>query len=98
VGGTLYDISREELEAIIADGRIVIAELLKSGTFNIDPWLAEVEPLIFDRLELEHREELDVCRAHLEGQKAAHLVLDTTFRLLSVLETIETTYEFKARA
>ena len=96
--GTLYEISREELAAIIADGRTVVAELLQTGLFNVDAWLAEVEPLLFDQLDPPDREELDVCRAHLEGQKVAHLVLDTTFRLLSVLETIETTYEFKAEA
>jgi len=89
------DTSRSELETMIADGRVVVAELLRTGRFNVDPWLAEVEPLLADALDLADRRELNSAWSTIVKQKAAHIVLDASFRILSLLENIETRYEIR---
>jgi hypothetical protein len=94
--GSLTDTSREALESMIADGRVVVGELLRTGRFNVDPWLAEVEPLLSDSLDLQDRRELNSAWATIVKQRAAHIVLDASFRILSLLETIESRYEIKA--
>lgn len=94
--GSLTETNRAALESMIADGRIVVAELLRTGRFNVDPWLAEVEPLLGDSLDLDDRRELNSAWATIVRQKAAHVVLDASFRILSLLENIESRYEIKA--
>jgi hypothetical protein len=88
--------SRAELEAMIADGREVVGELLRTGRIDVRPWLAEVEPLLSDSLELDDRRELNSAWATIARQRQAHVVLDASFRILSLLENIESRYQIRA--
>ena len=88
--------ARADLETAIEDGRIVVRELLSTGRFNVEPWVAEVEPLLTDDIAETDRRELWAIRAALAEHCAPHVVLDASFRLLSVLEDIGSKYEFEA--
>ena len=94
--GTLQGISRADLEAMINWGRVVVAEGLKTGRFNVDPWLAEVEPLLADSLELEHQRDLNTWWSTLFRRPAPNVALDASLEILSILESIENGYSMKS--
>ncbi len=93
--GVLKLHTRAELEALIGGGRAVLQELLFGGTPPVGPWLSRVEQLLDDALDERDFTEIWTCRDNLRKIKADHLVLDASFRMLSVLEGIESSYKFE---
>jgi hypothetical protein len=87
--------SRAEVGEMIGGGRAVVQQLLFGEQPRVGPWLSRVEQLLDDELEEREFSEIWTCRDNLRGTKAEHIVLDSSFRMLSVLETIEQGYEFE---
>ena len=92
---TLRRHSRADLAAMIYTTRDVVQQLLFGGEVNVLSVVKEVAPLLDDSLEDREALELRACRENLTSPVPEHVVLDSSFRMLSLLESIQTQYGFE---
>jgi hypothetical protein len=93
--GTLKRHSRADLARMIFTTRGVVQQLLFGGEVNVLSVVAGVAPLLDDSLDELEASELRACRENLTSPVPEHVVLDSSFRMLSLLESIQTRYGFE---
>jgi hypothetical protein len=79
----------EKVESLIGSTREVLDHLLFGGSIDRIRFIAELEPLLDEEMDERDKRELASVRSGLVEASGNHEVLDVSFRMLSVLETIK---------